>query len=30
MLLMLIVYGPGKWSIDGWLEGRENREKQMT
>ena len=25
MLLMLMVYGPGKWSVDGWIE----RKKQV-
>ena len=25
MLLMLIVYGPGKWSVDGWAQARSAR-----
>jgi putative oxidoreductase len=25
MLLMLIVYGPGKWSVDGWMDRHKSR-----
>jgi putative oxidoreductase len=27
MLLVLIVHGPGKWSLDGWLEKRAGRSR---
>jgi putative oxidoreductase len=30
MLLMLMVYGPGKWSIDGWVRGKEGIGKSLA
>jgi putative oxidoreductase len=28
MLLILIVHGPGKWSIDGWVESRQRSQSK--